>query len=121
MSTLYLISSNVMERGTKGRTIPFLPGLEFTVAWLEIASSLLSSAVSGRHITYPRLLLDGNSLCSIIFRQLNTKANSTCVGGNSSSRGCFYNITGQISLFYLQRFLRYCWLIAVKCCRGKNV
>jgi len=45
MSTLYLISSKVMERGTKGRTIPLLTGLEFTVAWLEAASSLLSSKV----------------------------------------------------------------------------
>jgi hypothetical protein len=48
MSTLYFISSNVMERGTKGRTIPFLPGLEFTVALLE--SSLLQSAVSGKYM-----------------------------------------------------------------------
>ena len=49
MSTLYLISSKVMERGTKGRTIPFLTGLEFTVAWLESASSLLPSTVPNRH------------------------------------------------------------------------
>lgn len=50
MSTLYFISSNVMERGTKGRTIPFLPGLEFAVALLEVDSSLLQSAVSGKHV-----------------------------------------------------------------------
>jgi hypothetical protein len=38
-----------MERGTKGRTIPLFTGLEFTVAWLEAASSLLSSTVPDRH------------------------------------------------------------------------
>jgi hypothetical protein len=50
MSTLYFISSNVMDRGTNGRTIPFLPGLEFTVALLEVDSSLLQSAVSVEHM-----------------------------------------------------------------------
>ena len=45
MSTAYLISSNVIERGTKGRTIPLLPLLLASLILLTLADNVLDDTL----------------------------------------------------------------------------
>ena len=45
MSTAYLISSNVIERGSKGRTIPLLPLLLASLILLTLADNVLDDTL----------------------------------------------------------------------------